>query len=82
MRKLTLSADADVIEQAKRLAKEHGTSVSAMFSDFIRAHAAPGTLDRKKLGPLTRKALGLAKLPNGKSYRKLIEQSIMEKHGR
>jgi len=37
MAKLTLNADREVIEQAKRLAAERRTSVSALFSRFIRA---------------------------------------------
>ena len=34
--KLTLSADQDLIEQAKKLAAEEGTSVSAIFSRLLR----------------------------------------------
>ena len=36
MKKLTLSAEPEVIEAARRLAELHGTSVSAMFSRFVR----------------------------------------------
>jgi len=35
MAKLTLHVDAEIIEQAKRLAGERGTSVSALFDGFI-----------------------------------------------
>lgn len=83
MPKLTLTAEKDVIEKAKQLARERGTSVSAMFSQFVRStprHAEPAP--KRPLGPITRRAVGIAKLPAGKSYRELIEESIMEKHGR
>ena len=37
MKELTLSADEYVIEQAEKIAREHGTSISAMFERYIRA---------------------------------------------
>jgi hypothetical protein len=40
MKKLTLSAEPDVVDMAKKLAAERGTSVSAMFSQFIRVRLA------------------------------------------
>ena len=39
MKELTLSADESVIEQAEKIAREHGTSVSVMFERYIRALA-------------------------------------------
>jgi hypothetical protein len=41
VKKLTLSADEDVIRDAKRLARRNKTSVSAMFSRFVRGMAKP-----------------------------------------
>ena len=38
--KLTLSAQKDVVEKAKLLAVEQQTSVSALFSRFVRSTAA------------------------------------------
>ncbi len=38
-------------------------------------------LNEEALGPLTRKALGLAKLPPGKSYREILEEALLEKYG-
>ena len=79
MPKLTLSADAEVIEQAKRIAQERGTSVSAMFSQFI---GALGTTSRKRRppAPVTRRSRGLAKASPGKTDRELFEAAILKKH--
>ena len=33
--KLTLSADKDLVEEAKKLAEKEGTSLSSMFSRFL-----------------------------------------------
>ena len=77
MKKLTLSMDEQTIQEAKRLAAEQGTSVSAMFSRLVRAMALkPG--EKIKIGPLTRKATGLAKFPPGKTDRELLEEAIAD----
>jgi len=82
MPKLTLSADREVIERAKHLAEERGTSVSAMFSDFIKTLSTQAPTGERSLPPVTRRLAGIAKLPPGKSYRAAIEESVLEKHGR
>ena len=79
MTKLTLSVDERVLREAKRLAKRRGTSVSAMFSHFVRAAADQGQ-NRRRLGPLTRKASGMARLPKGKTYRRVLEDALLGKH--
>lgn len=80
--KLTLSADEEVVRKARRLARKGNTSISAMFSRFIliqsrREQPTP----EERLGPLTRKALGLGKLPAGASYRQVLEEALVEKYG-
>jgi hypothetical protein len=79
MTKLTLSADDEVVAQAKRLAEESGTSVSSMFARFVTAAA----LEKARVeepGPLTRRATGLVTLPAGKSDRALIEEALAERY--
>lgn len=78
--KLTLSADKDVVEKAKRLAAQNNTSVSAMFSRIILAmgeREGSGT----PLGPLTQKAAGLVRLPEGKTDRDMLTEAVLERHG-
>ncbi|MCC6581544.1 MAG: hypothetical protein IT440_14000, partial [Phycisphaeraceae bacterium] len=79
--KLTLSADKDVIEKAKRIAEDRGTSVSAMFSQFVESVSTRTDSSRLKLGPMTRRAIGLAKLPANKTDRQLIEDALAERYG-
>ncbi len=80
MKKLTLTADAEVIAQAHQVAAETGTSVSSMFARIVRllAHPRKGA---RHLGPLTRKASGMIALPAGKSERQILEDSLLEKYG-
>ena len=77
--KLTLSADKELVREAKKLAEKEGTSLSSMFSRFLRAVLAERRKERPA-GPLTRKATGLAKLPAGKSDRQLLEEALADKH--
>jgi hypothetical protein len=80
--KLTLSADESVVRKARQLARKNKTSISAMFSRMVLAMSK--RVERKparEIGPLTRKALGLAKMPPGKSDREALEEALLSKYG-
>jgi hypothetical protein len=79
--KLTLSADESIVREAKRQAKECNTSVSAMFSRFIESLSRSRSQNQDPIGPITRRATGLAKMPKGKTYRGVLEEALMEKYG-
>jgi len=79
MTKLTLSIDEGIVEKAKEIAQANGTSVSAMFSQFVQSMAnRPKDF---KIGPLTRKLTGIAKLPSGKDYKEALTDALCEKYG-
>jgi hypothetical protein len=78
MAKLTLNADREVIETAKRLAAERNTSVSALFSRFIRTLANGAGGDRS-IGKIARKASGMIDL-KGRDYRDVLADSLREKY--
>ena len=82
MKKLTLSADEHVIDAAKRYARKHGTSVSALFSRFVLSVTAEEPQERHKLTSksLTRKATGLVSLPEGISTDRVLEDALLEKY--
>ncbi len=80
MTKLTLSADPDVVKDARELAEQSGTSISSMFERFVRLLAQQRRTARP-LGPLTRKASGMIALPHGRSERQVLEDALLEKHG-
>jgi len=79
MTKLTLSADPELVAEAKRLAEDAGTSLSAMFGRWVRA-ALREKAGGQPPGPLTRRACGLVRLPPGKSDRELLEEALAEKY--
>ena len=80
MTKLTLSADKDLIEQAKKYAAENGTSLSALFSRLLFAMTRSRET-RDLSGPLTRKAKGLIRLPADSTDERLLEDALAEKYG-
>lgn len=79
MTKLTLSADRDLIEQAKKLAAAEGTSVSALFSRLLRAMTY-ACASREVVGPLTRKATGIIRLPGTAGDERLLEDALARKY--
>jgi len=80
MSKLTLSADKKLIRQAKKLAAENGTSVSAMFSNRLKAMVRSSGLEVPP-APLTGKATGLIRLPAGAEDERLLEDALAAKCG-
>jgi hypothetical protein len=93
--KLTLSVEKDLIEKAKKLALQQGTSLSSMFSRFLSTVLSgnsgmfrSGPSSKKvsgrakiRIGPITRKLAGSVKFPPGKTDRELIEEALGEKYG-
>ena len=78
MPKLTLNANKQVIAKAKRIAQRRGTSVSAMFCQYVDA------IDSRfeqvsPPAPITRRLRGLAKVSAQKSDRELFEAAILSK---
>jgi citrate lyase beta subunit len=81
MKKLTLSMDEKDVRTARRLAREHRTSISRMFSRMVRAMSRRKPDATDDLPPITRKALGMIRLPKGKTDRQLIEEALLARHG-
>jgi Family of unknown function (DUF6364) len=80
MKKLTLTAEPEVIDMAKKLAEARGTSVSAMFSQLILAMAGKKANRSERIGPITRRLTGIAKPPRGKSDRQLLQDALVRRY--
>ena len=79
--KLTLSVEKPLIEDAKRIARERHTSVSAMFARFLRSLSSDRAATSVPLGPITQKASGLVSLPQGHSDREILEDALTDRFG-
>jgi len=77
--KLTLSADPEVIQMARRIAAERRTSISALFDRLLRAMDRAARASGSELGPLTQKISGIVQLPSGKSDRTLLEEALADR---
>lgn len=78
--KLTLSIDKTMVKEAKRLAHEQNTSVSAMFTRFISALGETSSERPLRLGPVTLRASGLVSLPENNKPEKILTDALMEKY--
>ena len=79
MKKLTLSMEEETIQEAKRLAAEEDTSVSAMFPRIVQAMAHdPG--EGIEIGPITRRLSGIISRHEGQTAREVLTEALMEKY--
>jgi len=85
-RKLTLTATPEVIALAEAQAKNEGTSISAMFANFVMAKEKMSkrhtrTRSKSTIGPLTRSLSGIVRLPDDFDEKEFMSRVLMEKHG-
>ena len=84
-RKLTLTATPEVIALAEAQAKNEGTSISAMFANFVMAKEKMSkrhtrTRSKSTIGPLTRSLSGIVRLPDDFDEKEFMSRVLMEKH--
>lgn len=79
MKRLTLRLDPEIIELARELADEKGTSVSSLFERFVLSLARKRSA-RRILGPITRMATGLVTLPRGKDEKDVLAEALLQEY--
>ena len=81
--RLALSMDDSVVERARRLAERRNTSISKLFVSFVCMMEQQKDSDVHELPPLTKRALGLAKVdvPDDWDYKDLLADELIEKYG-
>ena len=80
MHKLTLSVDKEIANQAKELASAAGTSVSAMFSRWIKTLNSQ-VESKPPLGRLTRQATGVIKAAGKNADKAALADALQDKYG-
>lgn len=80
--KLTLTIEKEVIEIAKKYAKEKGHSLSEMVENYFKFV----TLDRieikeNELSPKVRKLRGIIKSDRDFDYKKILTEELSKKYG-
>ena len=81
--RLSLSMDESVVERARRLAERRNTSISKLFVSFVCMMEQQKDSDVHELPPLTKRALGLAKVdvPDDWDYKDLLADELIGKYG-
>ncbi len=82
-RKLTLTATPEVIALAEAQAKNEGTSISAMFANFVMAKEKMSkrhtrTRSKSTIGPLTKSLSGIVRLPDDFDEKEFMSRVLME----
>jgi hypothetical protein len=79
--KLTLTIEDRVIKTAKKYALKNGKSLSGLIENYLKVLAA----EDKSTDEMTQRIMrlrGSVKLPADFDYRKTLENSVAEKHGK
>jgi len=77
MQQLTLTLKDEVAGRAKQLAEQQGVSVSEVFTQFIES--VPSRTRSDRIPPAIREAIGMFKLPEGKTVEELLEEVKAER---
>jgi len=77
--KLTLKLDSNIIEEAKRYAKDSNTSLSKLIENYLSAITSD-TQNKRKINPIVKSLTGIIKLDEKKDYRKAYTGYLVNKY--
>jgi hypothetical protein len=78
-KKLTLTVEQQIIEQAKSYANKKGRSLSDLIESYLRALVRKEEKEQE-LSPEIKKLMGSVKLPKEFDYKKELTKSLTEKY--
>lgn len=78
--KLTLTIEQDVIEKAKKYAKEKERSLSDLIENYLKALTKEGTQNDIELTPIVKSLKGSFNAPKNSDYKKDLAKRLSEKH--
>jgi hypothetical protein len=80
--KLTLTIEKEVIEVAKKYAKEKGQSLSEMVENYFKFVAVNRIKTKEKeLSPKVRKLRGILKVNKDFDYKEILTEELSKKYG-
>lgn len=81
--KLTLTIEKEVIEIAKKYAKEKGQSLSALVENYFKliTHERR-VLKSEELSPKVQRLRGIIKTESEFDYKEILTEELMKKYGR
>jgi hypothetical protein len=80
--KLTLNIDQNVIENAKKYAKDQKRSISRLVEEYLSSisSSADEKIEYNTLGPITKELIGIIKVDGRTDYKDILTDSLMEKY--
>jgi hypothetical protein len=80
--KLTLSIDQNVIESAKKYAKNQKRSVSKLVEEYLSSISlsADKKIEYNTLGPITKELVGIIKINKHTDYKEILTDALMDKY--
>jgi hypothetical protein len=80
--KLTLNIDQNVIENAKKYAKNQKRSVSKLVEEYLSSISLPvdKAIEYNTLGPITKKLVGIIKVNGHTDYKDILTDALVEKY--
>ena len=78
--KLTLTIEQDIIDQAKKYAKQKGKSLSAIVENYLKILTKDQEFSEVEITPLVRSLRGAFKSPEGFDYKKELSQRLSKKY--
>lgn len=79
--KLTLTIEKEVIELAKKYAREKGQSLSEMVENYFKLIAEKRLkIKEKQLSPNVRKLRGIIKTDDKLDYKKILTEELSKKY--
>lgn len=80
--KLTLTLEKEVIDGAKKYAKEKGQSLSEMVENYFKfVTVSRQKVKEKQLSPRVRKLRGIIKTTDNFDYKQILTEELSKKYG-
>ena len=76
---LTLKLNKKVIEQAKKYASDHETSLSRIVENYLAAITSESN-ETEEISPLVRSVSGVIDLPSGSDHKERFYKHLTEKY--
>jgi hypothetical protein len=80
--KLTLNIDQNVIEKAKKYAKNRKRSVSKLVEEYLSSisSSANEKIEYTTLGPITKELVGIIKVNRHTDYKDILTDALIGKY--
>ena len=79
--KLTLTLEKEVIEIAKKYAKQKGQSLSELVENYFKLLTKDSKTEMVELSPKVKSLRGILKVDKNFDHKKFLEKEIIKKQG-